>query len=157
MAFLRFKYQLLSLVISNFCFSQNYSKYYTLIDSAYLFNIRGENLKSDSLYNLAFNYTEERQYPPKASTTVSPETSITLLGDLVYYEKLYLNTNSISYGSGFYEVYSSSTYGTNNQKSKLFNYITTVESTYLLVAFTKVPAFAVVNVSILFGIIILPI
>lgn len=55
MAFLRFKYQLLSLVISNFCFSQNYSKHYTLIDSAYLFNIRGENFNSDSLYNLAFN------------------------------------------------------------------------------------------------------
>lgn len=87
-------------------------------------------LTSNHLYNLAFNYTAERQYPAKAYTTVSPETSITLLGNLVYYEQLYLDTNSISYGSGFYEVYSSSTYGSTNQKSKLFNYITTVESGY---------------------------
>ena len=87
-------------------------------------------LTSNHLYNLAYNYTEERRYPSKASTTISPETSITLLGNLVYYEKLYLNTNSISYGSGFYEVYSSSTYGSTNQKSKLFNYITTTESGY---------------------------
>jgi hypothetical protein len=87
-------------------------------------------LTSNHIYNLAYNYTEERRYPSKAFTTVSPETSITLLENLVYYEKLYLDTNSISYGSGFYEVYSSSTYGSTNQKSKLFNYITTVESGY---------------------------
>jgi hypothetical protein len=86
-------------------------------------------LTSNHLYNLAYNYTEERRYPSKTFTTVSPETSITLLEDLVYYEKLYLDTNSISYGSGFYEVYSSSTYGLTNQKSKLFNY-QSVDTTY---------------------------
>jgi hypothetical protein len=82
-------------------------------------------LTSNHIYNLAYNYTDERQYPPKAYTTSTPETSVSLLNKLVYYQNLYLDTSSISYGSGFYEIYSSSTYDTNTPKSKLFNYITT--------------------------------
>jgi len=68
-------------------------------------------------------YTQERRYPPKALIGTS-ENTITLLGQLVNRETLNLNTTSISYGSGNYEVYSSSTLGTANLKSKLFNYST---------------------------------
>lgn len=80
-------------------------------------------LNSNHIYNLSFNYTAEREYPPKAFTSVSPEGSVSLLGNLVYREILFLDTSIISYGSGFYEVFSSSTFDINTQKSKLFNYI----------------------------------
>jgi hypothetical protein len=83
-------------------------------------------LTSNHLYNLAFNYTAERQYPAKAYTTSSPETTVSLLGKQVYKQTLYLDTTSISYGSGFYEIYSSSTYDNGiTDKNKLFNYNTT--------------------------------
>lgn len=74
-------------------------------------------LNSNHIYNLSFNYTAEREYPPKAFTSVSREESVSLLGNLVYREILFLND------SGFYEVFSSSTFDINTQKSKLFNYI----------------------------------
>lgn len=92
-----------------------------LLDNTYL--------TSNALYNLTYNYTSERQYPSKAFTTASIEDTVTLLGGLVYHQILYLDTSSISYGSGFYEIYSSSTYDINTSKSKLFNY-NTVESSY---------------------------
>jgi hypothetical protein len=83
-------------------------------------------LTSNHLYNLAFNYTAERQYPAKAYTTSSPETTVSLLGKQVYKQTLYLDTTTISYGSGFYEIYSSSTYDNGIiDKNKLFNYNTT--------------------------------
>jgi hypothetical protein len=83
-------------------------------------------LTSNHLYNLAFNYTAERQYPSKAYTTSSPETTVSLLGKQVYKQTLYLDTTTISYGSGYYEVYSSSTYNNGiTNKDKLFNHNTT--------------------------------
>jgi len=92
-----------------------------LLDNTYL--------NSNHLYNLAFNYTAERQYPSKLFTSSSIEGTTTLLNKLVYKQTLFLDTSSISYGSGFYEVFSSSTYDNGiTNKDKLFNF-NTVETT----------------------------
>jgi hypothetical protein len=82
-------------------------------------------LTSNHLYNLAFNYTTERQYPSKLFTSSSIEGTATLLNKLVYKQILFLNTTSISYGSGFYEVFSSSTFDNGiTTKDRLFNFNT---------------------------------
>jgi hypothetical protein len=82
-------------------------------------------LTSNHLYNLAFNYTAERQYPSKLFTSSSIEGTATLLNKLVYKQILFLDTSSISYGSGFYEIYSSSTFDNGiTTKDKLFNFNT---------------------------------
>jgi hypothetical protein len=82
-------------------------------------------LTSNHLYNLISSYSSERQYPSKLYTTTQSEDTATLLGKLVYRNLLYLDNSSISYGSGFYEVFSSSTYDAPTTKNKLFNYNTT--------------------------------
>ena len=82
-------------------------------------------LTSNHLYNLSYNYSSERQYPSKLYTTTQSEDIVSLLGKLVYRNILYLDNSSISYGSGFYEIYSSSTYDTPTTKDKLFNFNTT--------------------------------
>ena len=93
-----------------------------LLDNTYL--------TSNHLYNLAYNYTAERQYPSKLYNTTSTEDTVSLLGKLVYHQILYLDNNSISYGSGFYEVYSSSTFDNGiTNKDKLFNRNTTETTT----------------------------
>ena len=79
-------------------------------------------LTSNHLYNLSYTYTAERQYPSKLYTTTQPEDTITLLNKLVYRSLLYLDTQSITYGSGFYEIFSSSSFDTPTTKDKLFNY-----------------------------------
>jgi hypothetical protein len=79
-------------------------------------------LTSNHLYNLISSYSSERQYPSKLYTTAQSEDIATLLGKLVYRNLLYLDNSGISYGSGFYEVFSSSTYDTNTTKNKLFNF-----------------------------------
>ena len=86
-----------------------------LLDNTYL--------TSNHLYNLSLNYTAERQYPPKAYTTSTPEETVSLLNKQVYKQTLFLNSTSISYGSGYYEIYSSSTYDNGiTNKDKLFNH-----------------------------------
>ena len=87
-----------------------------LLDNTYL--------TSNHLYNLSYNYTVERQYPPKAYTTTTPESTTTLLNKLVYNQTLFLDNQAISYGSGFYEVYSSSTFDASTTKDRLFNFNT---------------------------------
>ena len=79
-------------------------------------------LTSNHLYNLAYTYSAEREYPPKAFTTATPETTTTFLNKLVYKQTLFLDTTSITHGSGFYEIYSSSTYDIDTPKSLLFNH-----------------------------------
>ena len=79
-------------------------------------------LTSNSIYNLTNNYSIERQYPPKLYNSIKTEDTITLLDKLVYREIFFLNKNIITYGDGFYEVYSSSTYDIDTPKSKLFNF-----------------------------------
>ena len=87
--------------------------------------ISNKYLTSNHLYNLTYNYSSERQYPSKLYSSIQSEDIVSLLGKLVYRNILYLDNTSISYGSGFYEVYSSSTYDTPTTKNKLFNYNTT--------------------------------
>jgi hypothetical protein len=87
-------------------------------------------ITSNQIYNLTNNYTTERQYPPKLYTTIQTEDTATLLSKLVYHQSLYLDNQSISYGAGFYELYSSSTYDTPTTKNRLFNY-NTAETTTL--------------------------
>ena len=81
-------------------------------------------LTSNHLYNMTSSYSSERQYPSKLYTTTQSEDVATLLSKLVYRNLLYLDNSGISYGSGFYETYSSSTYDTNTTKNKLFNFNT---------------------------------
>ena len=92
-----------------------------LLDNTYL--------TSNHLYNLSLNYTTERQYPSKAYTTTTQQDTVSLLGKLVYHQTLYLNNQTIAYGSGIYEVYSSSSYDTPTTKDRLFNFNTTETTT----------------------------
>ena len=88
------------------------------------YNIYLDNiyLTSNFLYNLSYNYTSERQYPSKLYTNSSTEKVVTLLNKQVFNQTLFLDTSGISYGSGIYETYSSSTYYTYTTKDALFNY-----------------------------------
>lgn len=86
-------------------------------------------LTSNHLYNLAYNYTSERQYPPKAYTATTEQSTTNLLNKLVYVQTLYLDNSAISFGSGFYNVYSSSSYDIPTTKDKLFNYNTSETTT----------------------------
>jgi hypothetical protein len=92
-----------------------------LLDNTYL--------TSNHLYNLAYNYTAERQYPSKAYTTSSIEEGANLLNKLVYKQTLFLDNQSIAYGLGYYEIYSSSTYDIITKKDRLFNFNTTETTT----------------------------
>ena len=86
-------------------------------------------LTSNHLYNLAYNYTAERQYPSKLYNTILQQDTITLLGLLKYRTSFYLNNQSIAYGSGVYEIYYSSQYDTNTRAENLFNYDTSQTTT----------------------------
>jgi hypothetical protein len=74
-------------------------------------------LTSNHLYNLISNYSTERQYPSKLYNTASVEDTATIVGKLSYHQILYLDNSGVSYGSGFYEVFSSSTYDTPTTKN----------------------------------------
>ena len=71
--------------------------------------------------------TAERQYPPKAYTSSTNESVITYLGQSgMLSSTITLNPIGITYGSGVYELYSSSRYNPSEyQKRDLFNYATT--------------------------------
>lgn len=71
--------------------------------------------------------TAERQYPPKAYTSSTNESVITFLGQSgMLSSTITLNPIGITYGSGVYELYSSSRYNPSEyQKRDLFNYATT--------------------------------
>jgi len=92
-------------------------------------SLSSKYITSNQIYNLSNNYTTERQYPPKLYTTTQTEDTATLLSTLVYHQSLYLDNQTISYGAGFYELYSSSTYDTPTTKNRLFNYNTTETTT----------------------------
>ena len=80
-------------------------------------------LKPEDLYNLSYNYTTERRYPPKAYNSSTTEKTVNLLGTLVYNQTLILDNIGITYGEGQYEIYSSSTYDNGiTNKDKLFNF-----------------------------------
>jgi len=88
-------------------------------------SLSSKYLTSNHIYNLSNNYTTERQYPSKLYTITQQETTKELLGELRYYTNIYLDSQSISYGSGYYDIYSSSTYENYiNSKDNLFNFNT---------------------------------
>jgi hypothetical protein len=68
--------------------------------------------------------TAERRYPPKSYTSSTNENVITFLGQSgMLSGTITLNPIGISYGSGVYEIYSSSRYNASEyQKRDLFNY-----------------------------------
>jgi hypothetical protein len=103
--------------VNNLTISGKITQYGELLDNTYL--------TSNALYTLSYNYTTERQYPPKAFNTSTSEKSVSFLGNLVYNQTLILDNTGISYGEGQYELYSSSTYDIGiTTKDKLFNYNT---------------------------------
>jgi hypothetical protein len=86
-------------------------------------------LTSNHIYNLAYNYTAERQYPSKLYNTILQQDTIILLGQLENRTGFYLDNQSIAYGSGVYEIYYSSQYDTNTRAENLFNYDTSQTTT----------------------------
>jgi hypothetical protein len=94
-----------------------------LLDNTYL--------TSNHIYNLAFNYTAERQYPPKLYTNSGNQTATTFLGQSAVVETMTLNTSGINYGSGIYELYSSTSYSDFLYTKKfLFDYISLIKQDY---------------------------
>ena len=79
---------------------------------------------SNIIINSIKSASVERQYPPKSYTSSVNETPITFLGKTnVYFEIITLNQLDISYGSGDYFIYSSSTtLASTRQKMNLFNF-----------------------------------
>jgi hypothetical protein len=83
------------------------------------------NIFSNVLYTL--NYTAERPYPPKIYNSSSSQSIVTYLTqNPTYYETFNLTTTDITYGSGTYEVRSSSIDDTNITFSGTGNTLTTV-------------------------------
>ena len=74
-------------------------------------------------------YTPVRQYPSKAYNSITNETTTTFLSKTVYTRDLTLDTTGISYGSGAYTMYISTTYDLGSAASQLiFDYNTDVNS-----------------------------
>ena len=73
--------------------------------------------------------TPERQYPSKAYTSLTAESTTPFLGKTIYTETITLNTTNITYGSGDYVIYSSSSIGSSFSKNHLFNYISSNDGT----------------------------
>jgi len=95
----------------------------------YRWNIRDLNLGNYTeiaLVQIATNIPtliDERQYPPKLYTSSTPEVELIYMNqNPVYYETITLNTDNITYGSGTYELYYSSSILGSRIKN-LFNYI----------------------------------
>jgi hypothetical protein len=84
-----------------------------------------QNINSNIIINSIKSASIERQYPPKAYTSSSAnETTITFLGKTnIIYDTITLNQIDISYGSGEYLIYSSTSTGAiNRRKIYLFNF-----------------------------------
>ena len=92
-------------------------------------NLIGNNINFNGYTktsNIEFDYLFsriDRSYPPKAWNLATPETTTTFLGKLCYKQILTLTSDNITYGSGNYIVYSSTTFGS-FFKELLFDYIT---------------------------------
>ena len=102
-------------ISSNVLQSQNY------INSNSITNVLSPYLSSNHLYIIQDAFTSERQYPSKLYNSASGETTTTFLGKTVYTQNFTLDTTGITYGSGIYTIYSSTTYGS-ILKNLLFDY-----------------------------------
>jgi hypothetical protein len=96
-------------------------------------NLIGNNINFNGYTktsNIEFDYLfsrQDRSYPPKAWNFATAETTTTFLGKLCYKQTLTLTSDGITYGSGNYIVYSSTTFGS-YFKELLFNYITLTDT-----------------------------
>ena len=86
-------------------------------------NLANTYVSSNQLYNYTYTYSSAQVYPPKLYNSASVETITTYLSQSVYYQVMQLDTTGITYGSGTYEIYSSSSFdGVNtHNKGLLFN------------------------------------
>ena len=88
-------------------------------------SLSSKYITSNQIYNLSNNYSAERQYPPKLYNNTQLEDTSLLKEILRFHSSLYLNNLTISYGSGYYDIFSSSTYDSFiNSKDNLFNFNT---------------------------------
>jgi hypothetical protein len=88
-------------------------------------SLSSKYITSNQIYNLSNNYTAERQYPPKLYNNTQLEDTSLLKGIQRFHSSLYLNNTGIAYGSGYYDIFSSSTYiNYINSKDNLFNFNT---------------------------------
>jgi len=100
-------------LINNIIFNSNINFNYTF-DSSNILNNKINNNSNVITYNnsnLLFNtnYTVERPYPPKLYNSSTSQSVVTYLNqNPTYYETFTLTTADITYGSGTYEVRSSS-------------------------------------------------
>jgi hypothetical protein len=94
-------------------------------------NITSNSLNTN-ISNLLFdtNYTTERPYPPKAYNSHTEPTSVSYLGQSAFKETITLTTDTITYGSGTYEIYSS-TYDDYNYISFINNGTLTLNSSII--------------------------
>ena len=116
-----------NLIITN---DNNNSNYTSITSNILNTKIDVNNINiSNILYSP--NYTDERQYPPKAYTSSTGETTTSVeitnvLPTNVYKQTITLDNTNITYGSGDYILYSSSVFTTGDQslyrKRDLFNY-----------------------------------
>ena len=83
-------------------------------------NLQENNINLSSKYIKYVNETE-KLFPPKLYNSSTSEITTTFLGKTVYYQTFTLNTTDITYGSGVYEIYASTSYLTD--KLTLFNFI----------------------------------
>jgi hypothetical protein len=66
--------------------------------------------------------TNERQYPPKLFNKATKPILINFLNQNIYKEIITLNSTNINYGSGDYEIYSSTIYDFQKEKYFFFNH-----------------------------------
>ena len=81
------------------------------------------NYVNTKLFNNS--YSSERLYPPKTfnSYTLAITTSTEILGRSCFKETINLTSDNITYGSGTYNIYSSSSYGNSDfNRRNLFNF-----------------------------------
>ena len=79
---------------------------------------------NDQIYTYSNVYSVEREYPPKAYNYTSLEDIETILSQLSFHQNFYLDETGINYGSGYYEIFSSSKYDNQTTKDILFNFST---------------------------------
>jgi hypothetical protein len=95
----------------------------------YKWNIRDLQLSKNAeigllqITNNRATLTDERPYPPKQYNSFTEPTLVSYLGQLAVRETITLTTANISYGSGTYEIHSSSIYGQGLNRNLLFNYV----------------------------------
>lgn len=101
-------------ILSNYTFNSSNLNFNYTFDSSNILNNKINNNSNVITYNnsnLLFNtnYTVERPYPPKLYNSSTSQSVVTYLNqNPTYYETFTLTTADITYGSGTYEVRSSS-------------------------------------------------